>query len=174
MVDNLCVDMLSVRPVIHTLKCVLISKATSTLFSSPEHEVWSVVARRRPSCVVRRASSVNIWYLLSRGHICDTNCMTFGHSSLLWQYLGPVKKTRSPGQILGNSCLQSRGHIGFWWNLVRMFVWTITRPGLNMGYVGTKTRSPGQILETYCLHYRGQICYPILTKLGVYVCFDNI
>jgi len=49
---------------------------SSTIFSSPEHEVlmvsycgqWSVVVRRpsscdvrRASCVVRRASSVNIW-----------------------------------------------------------------------------------------------------------------
>ena len=31
----------------------------------------------------------------------------------------------------------------FWWNLVRMFVFTISRPSLNMGHVGSKTRSPG-------------------------------
>ena len=31
----------------------------------------SVVVRRRPSCVVRRPSSVNIWCLHSKDHICD-------------------------------------------------------------------------------------------------------
>ena len=34
----------------------------------------------------------------------------------------------------------------FWWNFVRMFVLTISRPSLNIGHVGSKSRSPGQIL----------------------------
>jgi len=49
------------------------------IFSSPEHEVlmvsycgqWLSVVRRRASSVVRRPSSVNIWCLHSRDHICD-------------------------------------------------------------------------------------------------------
>jgi len=52
-----------------------------------------------------------------------------------------------------------------WWNLVRMFVSTISRPSLNMGHVWSKTRSPGQILRNSCLHSRGRICDPILMKL---------
>jgi len=62
----------------------------------------------------------------------------------------------------------------FWWNLIRMFVLTISRPSSNMGHVGSKTRSPGQILGNSCLHHRGHICDPILMKLCQNVCFDNI
>jgi len=40
-------------------------------------------------------------------------------------------------------------------NLVRMFVLTISRLSSNMSYVGSKTRSPGQILGNSCLHARG-------------------
>ena len=43
--------------------------------------------------------------------------------------------------------------IQFLWNLVRMFVLTISRPSSNMGHVESKTRSPGQILENSCLHF---------------------
>ena len=60
-------------------------------------------------------------------------------------------KTRSPGQILGNSCLHSCGHIcdSILMKLGQngMFVLTISSPSLNMGHVRSKTRSPGQILE---------------------------
>jgi len=125
-------------------------------------------------------------------------------------------KTRSPGQILGNSCLHSRGNIShrifsspehkvlmvcycgqwvsvvvrcpstfdvytrettfvirFLWNLVRMFVLTISRPSSNKGHVRSKTRSPGQILGNSCLHSRGQICDPILMNLDQNVCLSN-
>jgi len=55
-----------------------------------------------------------------------------------------------------------------------MFVLTISRPSLNMGYAGSKTRSPGQILGNSCLHSRGHIFDPILIKLCQNVSFDNI
>jgi len=85
-------------------------------------------------------------------------------------------KTRSPGQILGNSCLHSRGQICdlILMNLIRMFVLAISRPGSNMGHVGLTSRSPGQILGKSCLHSRGNICNPILMKFGQNVSFDNI
>ena len=64
--------------------------------------------------------------------------------------------------------------IRFLWNLVRMFVLTISRPSWNtrmflleisrpssnMGHVGSNTRSPGQILGNSCLHSRGHISKP--------------
>ena len=62
----------------------------------------------------------------------------------------------------------------FRWNLIRMFVLTISRLSSNMGHVGSKSRSPGQISGNSCLHPRGHICYPILMKLCQNVCFDNI
>jgi len=62
----------------------------------------------------------------------------------------------------------------FWWNYVRMFASTISRPSSNMGYVGSKTRSPGQIIGNPCLHSRGHICDLILMKLCQNVCFNNI
>jgi len=85
-------------------------------------------------------------------------------------------KTRSPGQILGNSCLHSRGHIcdPILMEMVRMFILTISRPSSNMGHVGSKTSSPGQIFGNSCFHFRGYICDPILMKLGQNVCFDII
>jgi len=60
-----------------------------------------------------------------------------------------AQKTRSPGQILGNACLHTRGQIGdpLLMNLIRMFVLAISRPSSNMGHVGLASRSPGQILE---------------------------
>jgi len=57
--------------------------------------------------------------------------------------------------------------IGFSWNLVRMFVLTISRPSSNMGHVGSKTRSPGQILGNSCLHPRGHICNLILMNFVI-------
>jgi len=62
----------------------------------------------------------------------------------------------------------------FWWNLIRMFVLTISRPSSNMGNVRSKTRSPGQILGNSCLHSRGHICDLILMILCQNVCIDNI
>ena len=62
----------------------------------------------------------------------------------------------------------------FWWNLIRMFVLTISRASSNMGHVRSKTRSPGQILGNSCLHSRGHICDPILMILCQNVCIDNI
>jgi len=108
--------------------------------SSPEHEVlmvsycgqWLSVVRRRPSCVVRRASTIDVYTL-------ETTFVTW-----------------------------------FWWNLIRMFVLTISRLSSNMGHVGSKSRSPGQISGNSCLHPRGHICDPILMKLCQNVCFDNI
>jgi len=135
-------------------------------FSSPEHEVlmvsycgqWLSVVRRRASCVVRRPSTFDVYTLAT----------TFA--------------------------------IRFLWNLVRMFVLTISRPSSNIGHVGLKTRSPGQILKNSCLHSRGHIsnlslmelgqnassvdiwclhssdhiCDTIFMKLGLNVCCDNI
>jgi len=41
--------------------------------------------------------------------------------------------------------------IRFLWNLVRMFVLTISSKSSNIGHVWSKTRSPGQILGNFCL-----------------------
>ena len=92
----------------------------------------SSVVVRRPSCVVRRASTFDVYTL-------ETTFVTW-----------------------------------FWWNLIRMFVLTISRQSSNMSHVGSKTRSPGQISGNSCLHPRGHICDPILMKLCQNVCFDNI
>ena len=43
-----------------------------------------------------------------------------------------VSKTRTPCQIWGNSCLHCRHCTRFRWNLIRMFVWVISRPSSNM------------------------------------------
>jgi len=106
--------------------------------------------------------------------LCQNVCFKISRPSSNIGYVG--FKTWSPGQILGNSCLHSRGYICdlILMNLVRMFVLTISCPRLNMGHVGLKTRSPDQILGNSCLHSRGHICYPVLMKLGQNVCFDNI
>jgi len=136
---------------------------------------WAIVVSGCPS-------SINIWCLHSKDHICDTIFMKLVQNVVLTisrpnSNMGHVgSKTRSPGQILGNSCLHSRGHIcdRFWLNLVRIFLLTISRPSSNMGHVWSKTRSPGQILGKSCLHSRGFICNPILMKLRQNVCFDNI
>jgi len=52
----------------------------------------------------------------------------------------------------------------FWWNFVRMFVLTISRPSSNMGHVGSKTRSPGQILGNSCVHSRGHFMSPLFDE----------
>ena len=72
-------------------------------------------------------------------------------------------KTRSPDQIVGNSCLHSRGQFydSILIKLGQNVCFAILRPSLNMGYVGSKTWSPRQILENSCLHSRGHICKPI-------------
>jgi len=86
--------------------------------------------------------------------------------------MGHVRsKTRSPCQILGNSCLDPRGHI---FDQIFIFVLTISRQSLNMGQGGSKTKSPGQILGNSCLHSRGYICDLILMKLGQNVCLDSV
>jgi len=78
-------------------------------------------------------------------------------------------KTRSPGQILGNSCLHSRGN-----NCDSILMKLCQNMDMDMDYVGSKTRSPGQILGNSYLHSRGHICNLILMKLGQNVCLDNI
>jgi len=110
--------------------------------------------------------------------------------------------SRSPGQILENSCLHSRGNIShrILWSVVvrRCVLWvniwclhyrdhicytifiklgqnvclTTSRPCSNMGHVRSKTRSPGQILGNSCLHSRGHICDQM--KLDQNVCLSNI
>jgi len=62
----------------------------------------------------------------------------------------------------------------FWWNLVRKFVFTISRPSSKICHVWSKTRSPVQILGNSCLHSKGQICNPILMKLDENVCLSNV
>ena len=100
----------------------LFSKLLS-FFSSPEHEVlmvsycgqWLSVVRRPPSSVVRRASTFDVYTL-------ETTFVTWFWWNLIRMFvliisrpssnMGHVRsKTRSPGQILGNSCLHPRGHI---------------------------------------------------------------
>ena len=64
---------------------------------------------------------------------------------LFRQYLGQVrkyvmsgKKTKSPGQILGNSCLHFRGQIGdpILMKFDQNVVLTISRPSSNMSHKG--------------------------------------
>jgi len=88
---------------------------------------------------------------------------------LFWQYLGQVRIWVMSGQKLGHQVKsyeilaytqEATFATGFWWNLVRVFVLTISRPISNMGHVGSKTRSPGKILWNACLHFIGHICDP--------------
>ena len=80
-------------------------------------------------------------------------------------------KTRSPGQILGISCLHSRGQICnpilielgqnvCFDNIYAKFEYRSRR---------VKKRSPGHILGNSCLQSRGQICDPILMKHDQFV-----
>jgi len=100
--------------------------------------------------------------------------LTISMSSSNMGYVG--SKTRSPGQILGHSCLHHRGHMCYpiLIKLCQNVFLTISKPSSNMGYVRSETRSPGQILGNSCLHPRGHLCDPILMKLCQNVCFDNI
>ena len=77
-------------------------------------------------------------------------------------------KTRSPGQVLGYSCLHSKRHIchSILMKLCKMFVLAISKPSSNMGHVGLKTRSLGQILGNTCLHSEGHICDLIFMTLS--------
>jgi len=88
-------------------------------------------------------------------------------------------KTGSPGQILGNSCLRSRGQISaqLWWNLIRIFVLAISRPSSNMGNVGLTSRSPGQILENSFEHYRPHLLldfYETLSECLSWQCLGQV
>jgi len=70
-------------------------------------------------------------------------------------------KTRSPGQLLGNSCLHSSGQIG---NPILM------KLNQNVCHIWLTNRSPGQILENSCLHFTGHICDRICMKLDPWQC----
>jgi len=102
----------------------------SWFISSPEHEVlmvsycgqWLSVVRRRPSSVVRRASSVVRRASTFDVYTLETTFVTWVWWNLIRMFvltiarlssnMGHVgSKTRSPGQILENSCLHPRGHI---------------------------------------------------------------
>jgi len=73
------------------------------------------VVRRRPSCVVRRASTFDVYTIETTFVIrlflnfVRIFVLTISRPS---SYMGHVGiKTRSHGQILGKSCSHSRGHI---------------------------------------------------------------
>jgi len=81
-------------------------------------------------------------------------------------HMGHVgSKTRSPGQIFGNSCLHFRGQIcdPILMKLDQNVCFD------NIGHVWIWAMS-GQILGYSCVHSRGYICNPILMKLGQNVC----
>jgi len=63
------------------------------IFSSPECSWWAIVVSGCPS-------SVNIWCLHSRDHICDF--MKLGLECLFWKYLGQVRRCVMSGQKLGH------------------------------------------------------------------------
>ena len=100
--------------------------------------------------------------------------LTISRSSLNIGY--DESKPRSLGQILGYSCLQSRGHIcdSILMKLDQNVCLAISRPSVNMGHVGLTCRSPGLILQNSCLHSRGHICDRVFNKLDQNVCLDNI
>jgi len=85
-------------------------------------------------------------------------------------------KTRSPGQILRNSCLHSRGRIcdPILMKLDQNVVLKISRTSSNICHAWLKTRSPGQLLGNFCLLSRGQIGNMTLMKLDQNVCLSNI
>ena len=86
-------------------------------------------------------------------------------------------KTRSPGQILGNSCLHCRGQIcdPILMKLCQNVCFHNIQDKFEnkLCHVWSKTRSSGQILGNYCLHYIGHICDLILMKLDQNVCLSN-
>jgi len=63
-------------------------------------------------------------------------------------------KTRSPGQIFGNSCLHSRGQISnpILMKLDQNVCLSNFWPSSKICHVWSKSRSPGQILVNSCLH----------------------
>ena len=82
---------------------------------------------------------------------------------LFWQYLSQVRIWVMSGQKLGHQVrseeilvytLEANFATRFWWNSVRIFVLTMSRPSSKMGHVRSKTRSPGQILGYSCLPSR--------------------
>jgi len=95
----------------------------------------------KKSSVVRRASTFDVYTVETTfviRFLCDLVTMFVLTISRPSSNMGHVaSKTRSPGQILRNSCLHSRGQIcdPIWWNLIRMFVLAIYRPSLYMGHV---------------------------------------
>ena len=91
--------------------------------------------------------------------------LTISRSSLNMGHVG--SKTRSPGQILGNSLEHSRGHIC---DPILIKIGqnvcfdNIQAKFENLSCLVKKTKSPGQILGNSCLHSSGQIFDPILMK----------
>jgi len=103
--------------------CVIYCYILFHIISSPEHEVlmvsycgqWLSVVRRRASCVVCRPSTFDVYTLETTfvirflWNLIRMFFLTISRPSSNMGHV--VSKTRSPGQILGNSCLHSRGHI---------------------------------------------------------------
>jgi len=124
--------------------------------------LWLVVVRRMSSSVVRRASSVSIWFVHSKGHICDLIWMKhrhvwFDNISAKFEYGSCRVKNYFTTSNVKKTSLHSRG-----------YTWIMSP------IVGSKTRSPGQIFGNSCLHSRGHICDPILMKHDQNVCLDNV
>jgi len=58
-----------------------------------------------------------------------TDCLYWQYPGQVWIWVRFVEKNRSPGQILGFFyTLEARFATQFWWNLLRMFVLTTSRP----------------------------------------------
>jgi len=76
---------------------------------------WLSVVRRRPLSVVRPPSTFDVYTLETTfekqflRNFVRMFVLTISRPSLNVGHVG--SKTRSPGQILGSSCLHSRGHI---------------------------------------------------------------
>ena len=84
-------------------------------------------------------------------------------------------KSRSPGQILENSCLYSKGNIlGPTFIKLGQSVSLDDMTPLKMGVVRSICRSIGQILQKSCLHSKGHIFGPIYLKLNQSVCLDDV
>jgi len=109
----------------HTVNVINLVMWNLVLFSSPEHEVLMVSYFGQWLSIVRRPSTFDVYTLETTfvirflwNFVRMFVLTIFRPSSIM----GHVRsKNRSPGQILGNSCLHSRGHIcdPFWWNLVK-------------------------------------------------------
>jgi len=82
------------------------------------------------------------------------------HKVLMVSYCGQWLSVVRCASTFDVYSLETTFVIRFLWNLVKMFVLTISRPSLNMVHVGSKTRSPGQILGHTSLHSRGHISKP--------------